>query len=209
MAPDVQPGEWPITALAWSPDGRRLAASYEIGDTYSDGEVVRVLDAGAHHLGRHLQLYDYQRSVTGLQVRRGGGTRRRQPASWAEATPVELVERFDVHHGPARARAHHALSRQASPLLPMSGGRVLTASDGKLVIRDGAARTGRSSASRSARWTAARSRSARTSVWRRSAARTDPCGSWDLRSGAVRARLRPSRRPGSPPPASRRTAARW
>ncbi len=99
MAPDVQPGEWPITALAWSPDGRRLAASYEIGDTYSDGEVVRVLDAGAHHLGRHLQLYDYQRSVTGLRFAGAAGLDVASRPVGAEATPVELVERFDVTTG--------------------------------------------------------------------------------------------------------------
>jgi DNA-binding SARP family transcriptional activator/WD40 repeat protein len=136
-APDVHPGEWPITALAWSPDGRRLAASYLFGDSWSDGDVVRVVDAGAHRLGRRLELYDYMRAVTGLRFATPTALDVASRPSGTDASPRELVERFDVGSGRRMLGPVTLARRQVSPLLPMSGGRVLTASDGRLVIRDG------------------------------------------------------------------------
>ena len=136
-APDVHPGEWPITALAWSPDGRRLAASYRWDVDYSIGDVVRVLDAGGHHLGRLLKLYDYDRAVTGLRFAGTAGLDVASRPVGGDATPGELVERLDTTTGHRILGPLTLARRQASPLLPMSGGRVLTASDGQLVIRDG------------------------------------------------------------------------
>jgi WD40 repeat protein len=137
-APDVRPGEWPITALAWSADGKRLAVAYRSGDSWSAGDAVRLLDAGAHRLGRRLELYDYERAVTALRF---GGPTALDVASrplGPDASPDELVERFDVATGRRMlGPVTLASRRQASPLLPMSRGRVLTASDGRLVIRDG------------------------------------------------------------------------
>ncbi|MGZ6672812.1 MAG: nSTAND1 domain-containing NTPase, partial [Solirubrobacteraceae bacterium] len=136
-APDVQPGEWPIVALAWSSDGRRLAVAYNHGDSYSAGNVVRLLDAGAHRLGRRLLLYDDERAVTGLRF---AGRTALDVASrpGPDALAREIVERFDVATG-RRVLGPVTLAsrRQASPLLSMRDGRVLTESDGRLVIRDG------------------------------------------------------------------------
>jgi hypothetical protein len=83
-------------------------------------------------------LYDDQRAVTGLRFAGGTALNVASRPIGPDASAREIVERFDVATG-RRVLGPVTLAsrRQASPLLSMRDGRVLTESDGQLVIRDG------------------------------------------------------------------------
>ena len=90
-APDVQPGDWPIVQLAYSPDGRRLAIAHGA----PDGNVVTLMDARTRRLSRPLQLYDFDRAVTALRFEgeaaldvasRPGRDARHRCARWSSAS---------------------------------------------------------------------------------------------------------------------------
>jgi WD40 repeat protein len=133
-APDVQAGDWAIAQLAYSSDGRRLAVAHDA----PLGHRVTVVDVRGERLGRQLQLYDYDRAVTGLRF---GGADELDVASiptGPEAAPRTTVERFDIPTG-ERLRGPTALGRGTapSPLIGThDGARVLTVADGELVLRD-------------------------------------------------------------------------
>jgi WD40 repeat protein len=132
-APEVHPGEWSISQLAYSPDGRRLGIAHDS----ADGHVLTLMDTRTRRMGPRLFLDEYGRRITG--VRFAGATEVDVASAQLDPTtdPRSIVERFDLRTG-RRSLGPRTLERQPSPLLATRDNRrVLTVTDERLVVRDG------------------------------------------------------------------------
>ena len=130
--PDVQPGDWQITQLAYSPDGRRLAVAHDT----DLGNLVSLIDTRTRRPGPRLELYDYQREITGLHFAGVDSVDVASVPVGPEAAPRTTVERFDARSG-RRIIGPLALGHAPSPVLATRNGRVVTVTADALVIRDG------------------------------------------------------------------------
>jgi WD40 repeat protein len=133
LGPDVHPGEWGITQLAFSPNGRRLAVAHGA----PDGATVTLVDPRTRRLGQGLELYDFQRAVTALRFADDDRVDVASVPVGPDA-PDTIVERFAARTG-ERLVGPVALSQGApSPLLASRDSRELvTTSEDAIVVRDG------------------------------------------------------------------------
>ena len=128
----MHPGEWSISKLAYSPDGRRLA----IAHASNDGDIVTLMDTRTRRMGPRLSMDEFGRRITG--VRFAGANEVDVASSQGDPTtdPRSIVERFALATG-ERVLGPRTLGRQPSPLIgTRDGRRVLTVSDRQLVVRD-------------------------------------------------------------------------
>jgi WD40 repeat protein len=128
----VQPGDWRITQLAYSPDGRRLAVAHD----RDSGNLVSLMDTRTRRLGPRLELYDYMREITGLHFAGADSVDVVSIPVGPEAAPRTTIERFDARSG-HRILGPLAVGHAPSPVLATGNRRVLTVTADALVIRDG------------------------------------------------------------------------
>ena len=110
--PDVQPGDWRITQLAYSPDGRRLAVAHDA----DLGNLVSLIDTRTRRPGPRLELYDFQREITGLRFAGADSVDVASVPVGPEAAPRTTIERFDARTG-HRILGPLAVGHAPSPVL--------------------------------------------------------------------------------------------